>query len=51
MGLGAVYALLWAVAYLNLDPREPPPVSGPIPMVSPLVGLMTAKEDYYIRMR
>lgn len=51
MGLGAGYALLWAVAHLNLDPHEPPPVSGSIPMVSSLIGLMTEKENYYIRMR
>lgn len=51
MALGASYAFLWASAYTNQDPNEPPPVAGSIPMISPLIGLMTEKENYYVRMR
>ena len=49
--VGATYAFLWALAYLNQDPREPPPIAGSIPFISPLVGLVTEKESFYIRMR
>ncbi|KAJ4387252.1 hypothetical protein N0V93_007841 [Gnomoniopsis smithogilvyi] len=49
--VGTTYALLWALAYLNQDPREPPPVAGSVPFISPLLGLMTEKESYYVRMR
>ncbi|PSR75499.1 cytochrome P450 [Coniella lustricola] len=49
--LGATYALLWALAYLNQQPNEPPAIAGSIPFISPLIGLTTEKENYYIRMR
>jgi hypothetical protein len=51
MSITAGYALLWSLAYLGHEPNEPQPIAGPIPMISPLIGLMTAKEDYYIRLR
>lgn len=51
LGAAAVYAFLWALAYLNQDPREPTPVGGTIPFLSPLIGLATEKESYYVRMR
>ena len=51
VGAGATYAFLWALAYLNLDPREPPPIAGSIPFISPLIGLVTEKESFYMRMR
>ncbi|TVY84384.1 Cholesterol 7-alpha-monooxygenase [Lachnellula suecica] len=51
MSVAATYAFLWALAYLNQDPREPTPVSGSIPFISPLIGLATEKESYYMRMR
>lgn len=49
--LGATYAFLWALAYLNQQPNEPPPIAGSIPFISPLVGLITEKESYYSRIR
>ena len=51
VGAGATYAFLWALAYLNQDPREPQPIAGSIPFLSPLVGLMMEKESFYMRMR
>lgn len=51
MGAAATYAFLWALAYLNQDSREPTPIGGTIPFLSPLVGLATEKESYYVRMR
>lgn len=51
MGAAATYTFLWALAYLNQDSREPKPVGGTIPFLSPLVGLATEKENYYMRMR
>lgn len=51
VGVAATYAFLWALAYFNQDSREPTPVAGSVPLVSPLVGLMAEKEGYYVRMR
>ena len=51
VGAGATYVFLWALAYLNQDPREPQPISGSIPFISPLVGLVREKESFYMRMR
>lgn len=51
MGAAATYAFLWALAYLNQDPREPTPVGGTIPFLSPLIGLATKKESYYMHLR
>ncbi|ROW00034.1 hypothetical protein VPNG_08368 [Cytospora leucostoma] len=51
VGAAATYAFLWALAYLNHDPREPSPVAGSIPFISPLFGLTTEKESFYLRMR
>ena len=51
VGAGAAYAFLWALAYLNQDLREPKPIAGFIPFISPLFGLATEKESFYMRMR
>lgn len=49
VGAAATYNFLWALAYLNHDPRAPSPVASSIPFISPLVGLATEKESFDLR--
>lgn len=49
--LAATYAFLRARISATQDPKEPTPVTGPIPFISPLVGLIREKEGYYVRIR
>lgn len=47
----ATYAFLHARVRATQDPKEPKPITGPIPFVSPLIGLIREKEGYYLRIR
>lgn len=50
-GVVAVYAFLRALAICRRDPREPTAVVGPIPFISPVLGMLMEKGGYYIRLR
>lgn len=50
-GAVAVYSFLLALAYFKHDPREPEAIVGTIPFISPLIGMLTEKGHYYIRLR
>ncbi|KAH7316967.1 cytochrome P450 [Stachybotrys elegans] len=50
-GLAATYVFLRALAFVVEDPREPKTITGAIPFISPLVGMLTEKTGFYIRMR
>ncbi|ETS80403.1 hypothetical protein PFICI_07932 [Pestalotiopsis fici W106-1] len=50
-GLIAAYIFLRTLVYLTHDPREPKVLAGTIPFVSPLIGMLTEKGRYYVRMR
>lgn len=50
-GVAAVYFFLLALAYFKHDPREPEAILGTIPFISPLIGMLTEKGHYYIRLR
>lgn len=50
-GAAATYVFLLALAYFKHDPREPEAIVGTIPFISPLIGILTQKGNYYIRLR
>ncbi|KAI9158140.1 Cytochrome P450 monooxygenase nodJ [Paramyrothecium foliicola] len=50
-GLAVTYIFLRAVAYMLEDPREPKTITGTVPFISPLLGLLIEKSGFYIRMR
>jgi hypothetical protein len=50
-GVVVTYVFLRTLVYFTQDPREPPVVVGTIPFISPLVGMMTEKAKYFIRLR
>ncbi|KAF3013528.1 hypothetical protein E8E14_009104 [Neopestalotiopsis sp. 37M] len=50
-GLAAAYIFLRALVHLTHDAREPRAVAGTIPFISPLIGMLTEKGRYYVRMR
>lgn len=50
-GAAAVYIFLLALARCKHDPREPEAIFGTIPFISPLIGMITQKVHYYIRLR
>lgn len=50
-GAAAVYVFLLALARFKHDPREPEAIVGTIPFISPIIGMITQKGHYYIRLR
>lgn len=50
-GVAAFYLFLLALAYFKHDPREPQAIVGAIPFISPLIGMLTQKGNYYIQLR
>jgi hypothetical protein len=50
-GAAAFYVFLLALARFKHDPREPKAIVGTIPFISPLIGMITQKGLYYIRLR
>lgn len=50
-GAAAFYVFLLVLAYYKHDPKEPKAIVGTIPFFSPLIGMLTQKGHYYIRLR
>lgn len=50
-GAAAVYVFLLALARFKHDPREPEAIVGTIPFISTLIGMITEKGHYYVRLR
>lgn len=50
-GVVAFYFFLLALAYFKHDPREPQVIVGAIPFISPLIGMLTQKGNYYNQLR
>ncbi|KAI9170632.1 Cytochrome P450 monooxygenase nodJ [Paramyrothecium foliicola] len=50
-GLTATYVFLSTLAYVVRDSREPKTITGTIPFVSPLIGMLIEKASFYNRMR
>lgn len=50
-GAAAAYVFLLALAHFKHDPREPEAIIGTIPFISPLIGMITQKGEYYIHLR
>ncbi|KAI0378527.1 cytochrome P450 [Hypomontagnella monticulosa] len=51
VGIAATYVFLRALAFLSQDSREPSSITGTIPFISPLIGMLHEKGGYYVRMR
>ena len=45
------YLLLTRILGTMQDPREPPSVSGVIPYIGHVIGLMRSKFNYYVQLR
>jgi hypothetical protein len=50
-GIAAVYLSLRFVLYITQYSKEPPTVLTGIPFVSPLLGMIREKSDFYLRIR
>lgn len=51
VGVGAGYVFLRLLLHFTQDPREPPAVETAIPFISPIVGMLTKKVDFYTGLR
>lgn len=49
--LVAAYVFLSALLHFTQDAKEPHAVETSIPFVSPLLGLITGKQSFYVRQR
>ncbi|KAH7303437.1 cytochrome P450 [Stachybotrys elegans] len=49
-GVAVAYLFLRFLAYITYDPRQPPPVNGVVPFISPLIGMITENGGFYLRM-
>ncbi|KAI1130606.1 cytochrome P450 [Nemania abortiva] len=50
-GLAATYIFFRFLLYLTQDVREPASIANGIPFVSPLIGMITEKSKFYLRLR
>lgn len=46
-----IYSFFRALVYLRHDSREPKPIVGAIPYISPLFGMLIGQDKFYKRMR
>ncbi|KAI1172612.1 cytochrome P450 [Nemania sp. FL0916] len=49
--IAVIYSFLRALVYLRHDSREPKPIVGAIPYLSPLFGMLIGQDTFYKRMR
>ncbi|KAI0407078.1 cytochrome P450 [Xylaria palmicola] len=49
--IAVVYSFLRAIVYLRHDSREPKPVIGTMPYLSPLFGMVIGQDKFYKRLR
>jgi hypothetical protein len=47
----AVYVSLRLLLHYTQDPREPRPLETLVPFVSPVIGMMRKKTNYYVTLR
>ncbi|KAI0145474.1 cytochrome P450 [Xylariaceae sp. FL1272] len=49
--IAVIYCFFRALVYLKHDPREPKPIVGAFPYLSPLFGMLIGQDKFYKRMR
>jgi hypothetical protein len=50
-GLAAVYFVLRFALYLTQDAKEPPAIVNGLPFFGPLIGMISEKSLFYLRLR
>lgn len=49
--IAVIYSFFRVLVYLRRDSREPKPIVGAIPYLSPLFGMLIGQDKFYKRLR